>query len=165
MHPSRHLSSLFQLVMIVDQGERLDYVVNNYIEVFQKMSAQSIDVYGSVFRQFRPCIIQDFRTVLSEFLADLIHHFETEAPHITRNQTFRLNTDRMSRIYQLRQDILELYTQLEIVVNSFPTPREVQRLLANDHIILLEETHVNDIISICFLFFVYKLLRELFFFI
>ena len=71
------------------------------------LSEQSVDVYGSVFRQFRPYAIQDFRTVLSEYLADLVQHFETEALHITRNQTLRLNTDRMSRIYQLRQDILD----------------------------------------------------------
>ena len=125
--------------MFVGQEERLDYVVDNYIELFQRMlSEQGVDVFDPVFRQIRPCIIQDFRTVLTDFLDDLIQHFDTEVLHITRNQTLRLNADRISRIHQLRQDILEVYTQLEIVVNRFNTPKEVQRLLAKDHVILLE---------------------------
>ena len=125
--------------MFVGQEERLGYVVDNYIELFQRMlSEQGVDVFGPVFRQFRPRIIQDFRTVLTDFLDDLIQHFDTEVLHITRNQTLRLNADRISRIHQLRQDILEVYTQLEKVGNRFNRPKEVQRLLAKDHVILLE---------------------------
>lgn len=75
-------------------------------------------------------------------------HFDTEVLHISRNQTLRVTADRMSRIHQLRQDILELYTQLEIVVTRFPTRKEVQWLLANDHVILLQETNATDIVSL-----------------
>ena len=57
--------------MFMDQEERLDYVVDNYIELFQRMlSDQGVAVFDSVFRQSRSCIIQDFRTVLTDFLDD-----------------------------------------------------------------------------------------------
>lgn len=38
--------------MFVGQEERLDYVVDNYIELFQRMlSEQGVDVFDPVFRE------------------------------------------------------------------------------------------------------------------